>query len=114
MVHYKKLQAARDRRDAGTRPLPADNENLLAVGDALNPLPLQKPIEPQRGSRRDVVLRIFRHEEFSTVEDLANECRLTEHQVRGTIGALRKDAHPIDNVGLCRFALRRPSRRSAA
>ena len=114
MAHHKRLEAARNRRDDGTRPLPGDNEDLLAVGENPNPLRLQDPVEPERGSGQDRVLRALRRVPSWTVEDLARDTNSTERQVRGAIDALRKRAQPITNTAFCRFELRDSARLSAA
>jgi len=114
MAHPKKLKAARDRRDAGVRPLPGDDHALLSHGEASNPLPLRSPVEPGPGSGQYRVLRALHRTEAPTVEDLAMEASLSEAQVRAAIDGLRSKAHDITNVGRCRFALDPDPRRSAA
>ncbi|MDP6540972.1 MAG: DUF3489 domain-containing protein [Planctomycetota bacterium] len=95
MKQHRKLQAARDRRDAGQRPLPGDNLLLLAAREAHNPRSLPAPSEPQAGSRQARVLEMLRCWEAVTVEELARLTDSRPHQVRGALDGLRKKAHYV-------------------
>ena len=113
MTHHKRLGAARRRRDEGERPLPADNEELAAVGEAINPLRVKNPVQPALGSRPHAVLDLMRRHESSSIEAIAKTLRCSERQTRLAIDTLRRMAHDIRNVDYCEFALRPPSSRAA-
>ncbi|MAF67161.1 MAG: hypothetical protein CMJ84_16080 [Planctomycetes bacterium] len=113
MMQNRKLQAARDRRDAGKRPLPGDNLLLLAAREPHNPRSLPVPTEPKSGSRQARVLEMLRCWESVTIEELARLTDSRPFQVRGAIDALRKKAHYIRRVESQTFTLRHVERLAA-
>jgi hypothetical protein len=110
MMQTMKLQAARDRRDAGKRPFPGDNLLLLAARERYNPLRVPPSVEPKSGSRQERVLNALRCHDSMTLEELVDATGSKPHQVNGAIDALRKKAHYIRRVDACTFMLRRLER----
>lgn len=110
MMQTMKLQAARDRRDAGKRPFPGDNLLLLAARERFNPLRVPPSVEPKSGSRQERVLNALRCHDSMTLEELVDATGSKPHQVTGAIDALRKKAHYIRRVDGCTFMLRRLER----
>jgi len=84
----KRLAAARRRRDAGRRPLPADNALLGAARDAPNPRPALPPRVPPPGTHAARLLALLLNRPAGAPEAAA-ALELTERQVTGLIDRLR-------------------------
>lgn len=97
----KRLEAARRRRDAGERPHPLDNLVLLHFEEEeLNPRQPEKPREPTRGMRLEVLEALRRHPGGLTADQLEETLGLSEARVRAALNGLRDQGRqPILNEG---------------